>query len=272
MYGYWNKLLRINLTAMEVSEVTLPEEVLRKFLGGSGLGAKLLLDEVDPNVDPLTPENKLFFITGPFCGTNIPTSARHCAVTKSPLTNCFAESDIGGTWGYEFKKTGYDGLILEGKAKKPVYIYIHDSDIQIKGAEHLWGKDTFDTYNLLQEEISPAVEVMSIGPAGEKLVRYASIMTDGRDGRALGRTGIGAVMGSKNLKAIVVAGTKKVEVFDKESLNKSIKNVAQGLRDSLTGMTKFGTSGGVVVHESYGNFPLKNWSLGRWPEGVEKIS
>ena len=270
--GIWNKIIRVNLSICQVTIENLDEELWRKYLGGSGLGAKLLYDEVNKNVDPLGIENKIYFLTGPFCGTNIPTSGRHAAVTKSPLTGIFAESDIGGSWGNEFKKAGYDGIVIEGKAAEPVYISIVDDQILIKSANHLWGKNTIETDALLREELSNNIQVMTIGPGGEKLVKYASIMTDGKDSRALGRCGIGAVMGSKNLKAITVIGTKQVKVFDNDKLKQSIKEVARGIRESALGMNKFGTAGGVIGHESYGSFPLQNWELSRWPDGAEKIS
>lgn len=272
MYGYWNKFIRVDLSKKTFSIESINEDILRKYLGGSGLGAKMLYDEVDVGADPLGPENRIYFFTGPFCGTNIPTSGRHAAVTKSPLTGIFAESDIGGSWGYELKRAGYDGIIIQGKAENPVYININDSQIEIKSADHLWGKDTYETDELLKNEISHDIQVMSIGPAGENLVRFASVMTDGKDARALGRCGIGAVMGSKKLKAIAVKGSKRVEVFDREGLTESIKKVAGGIKDATVGMSKFGTAGGVIGHESYGNFPLGNWKVGRWPEGAEKIS
>ena len=272
MNGYWKKLLRVNLTENKWSEEPIKEELLRRFIGGSGFGAKLLYDEVDANVEPLSSENKIFFVTGPFCGTRIPTSGRHAAVTKSPLTDAFAESDIGGFWGYEFKRTGFDGIIIEGKSNIPVIINIDDSHIEIINAAHLWGKDTVETDDMLKEQFSPDVQIMSIGLAGEKLVKYAAIITDGKDGRALGRCGFGAVMGSKKLKAIVVKGSKKIKIFDSSRLAKSIKNVASGIVEGTLGMNKFGTSSGVLGHESYGNFPVKNWLVGRWPEGAERIS
>ncbi|MBT9165454.1 MAG: putative oxidoreductase YdhV [Chloroflexi bacterium] len=272
MNGYWNKVLRVNLTERKWSEESIKEELLRQFIGGSGLGAKLLYDEVSADVDPLGSENKIFFITGPFCGTIIPTSGRHAAVTKSPLTGIFAESDIGGFWGFELKKAGFDGVIIEGKSRSPVIVSISDSNIEIRGAEYLWGKDTVETDSILKESFSPHVQVMSIGPAGENLVKYASIITDGKHGRALGRCGIGAVMGSKKLKAIVVKGSKEITIFDSSSLTKSIKSMVDGVKKATLALNKFGTSGGVIGHESYGNFPLKNWLMGRWPEGAEKIS
>ncbi|MDW7673429.1 MAG: aldehyde ferredoxin oxidoreductase family protein [Bacillota bacterium] len=270
MKGYWNQFVRINLSNSSYTIESRDETILRQYIGGSGLGAKMLYDEVQSDVEPLSEENKIYFLTGPFCGSTIPTSGRHAAVTKSPLTGVFAESDIGGFWGYELKKAGFDGLIIEGKAIEPVYISINNSEIEIRSASHLWGKDTFETDELLNKDLN--TQVMCIGPAGEKLVRFASIMTDGKDGRALGRCGIGAVMGAKNLKAIAVKGTQKINLYNKKELSESIKHVAPGISEATINMRKFGTSSGVIGHESYGNFPLRNWTMGRWPEGVEKIS
>lgn len=272
MKGYWNKFVRINLSNQSCTVESLDEIILRQYIGGSGLGAKMLYDEVQADVEPFSADNKIYFLTGPFCGTKIPTSGRHAAVTKSPLTGVFAESDIGGFWGYELKKAGFDGVIIEGKAVEAVYISINDSVIQIKNASQLWGRDTFETEELLNKEHQHETQVMCIGPAGEKLVRFASIMTDGKDGRTLGRCGIGAVMGSKNLKAIVVKGTQEISIQNKNRLTESIKQIVPGISEATINMRKFGTSGGVVGHESYGNFPVKNWNLGRWPEGAEKIS
>lgn len=272
MKGIWNKIIRVNFTENIISIESLDESIWRKYLGGSGLGAKMLYDEVDPKIDPLGEENKIYFFTGPFCGSSIPTSGRHGAVSKSPLTNGFAESDIGGYWGFELKRAGFDGIILEGKADKPVYVYIDNDDVSIRDAGNLWGKGTIDTDELLKEELGQDIQVMVIGQGGEKLVRYASIMTDGKDSRALGRCGIGAVMGSKNVKAVVVKGSKDVQFSNPELLKESIKEVALGIREKGTGLNKFGTAGGVIGHESYGNFPLKNWELGRWEEGAQKIS
>lgn len=270
--GYCNRFIRVNLTEKSWSVESLSEELLRKYIGGSGLGAKLLYDEVAPGVDPLGPDNKIFFLTGPFCGSNIPTSARHAAVAKSPLTGIFAESDVGGFWGSELKKAGYDGIIIEGQATNPVFIYINDSLIEFRDASALWGKDTYETDHLLKDQFSPDIQVMSIGPAGERQVKYAAILTDGKDGRVIGRCGVGAVMGAKRLKAVVVQGSGKVQIHDKDKLASSIRASVKGVMNATINMNKYGTSSGVIVHESYGNFPLKNWSMGRWPEGAEKIS
>ncbi|WP_094550617.1 aldehyde ferredoxin oxidoreductase family protein [Petroclostridium xylanilyticum] len=272
MKGYMGKILRIDLKNNAIWHEPLEEKKARMFIGGSGLGAKYLLDECDPNVDPLSPGNPLIIMTGPFCGTKVPTSGRHAVVTKSPLTGIFAESDVGGTWGYKFKKSGFDGIIIKEKASKPVYIWIDDGKVEIHDASNLWGKDTREVDAILRQQYGDDIEVMSIGVAGEKLVRFAAMITDGKDARAAGRCGVGAVMGSKNLKAIVVRGTMDVEVYDDALLSKSIKEISPKIVKSSAGMNKYGTASGVIGHESYGNFPVKNWTQGRWPEGAEKIS
>ena len=272
MKGYMGKILRIDLNNSVIWHEPIEEKKARMFIGGSGLGAKYLLDECDPNVDPLSPENSLIIMTGPFCGTKVPTSGRHAVVTKSPLTGIFAESDVGGNWGYKFKKSGFDGIIIKGKASRPVYIWIDDGKVEICDASNLWGKDTRQVDDILRGQYGDDVEVMSIGVAGENLVKFASMMTDGKDARAAGRCGVGAVMGSKNLKAIVVRGTMDVEVYDDALLSKSMKEITPKIVASSAGMNKYGTASGVIVHESYGNFPVKNWAVGRWAEGAEKIS
>lgn len=272
MKGYMGKILRINLDNSAVSSEPLDEKVLRTYIGGSGLGAKYLLEECDPKTDPLGPDNPLIMMTGPFCGTRVPTSGRHAVVTKSPLTGIFAESDVGGTWGYDFKKTGYDGLIIKGRASKPVYIWIDDEGVEIRDAGGIWGKDTYEVDAILKEQLGEDANITSIGIGGENLVKFASIMTDGKDARAAGRCGVGAVMGSKNIKAIVVKGTKSVEVQDDALLASSIKEVAPKVVAATAGMNKFGTASGIIGHESYGNLCIGNWAVSRWPEGAEKIS
>jgi aldehyde:ferredoxin oxidoreductase len=272
MFGYMGKILRVDLSEQTVIVEKVSQELVKKYIGGSGLAAKYLYDETNAETNPLGPENLLIFMTGPFCGTFVPTSGRHAVVTKSPLTGIFAESDVGGTWGYVFKSTGNDGLIIKGRADKPAYLYLDEDLVEIRDASALWGKDTFATYDALKSKYGKKAEVTCIGQAGENLVKYAAIMTDGEDGRAAGRCGTGAVMGAKNLKAIVVKGTKRTEIFNETALRSSIKNAAPNVIEATAAMKKYGTSGGVIGHESYGSFPLKNWLLGRWQEGVEKIS
>ena len=272
MYGYRGKLLEINLTDSSISVKKLDENLLKKYLGGSGLGARLLYDLTDGQTAPLDEENVLIFMTGPFTGTKIPTSGRHAVVTKSPLTGIWAEADVGGNWGYELKCAGFDGILIKGKAVKPVYLWISEVGTELRDATHLWGKDTYEVDELIRKETDSQAVISSIGQGGENLVAFASIMTDGKDGRAAGRGGVGAVMGSKYLKAIAVRGKQRVEVKYPERLKQKIKELAPEIVDKTRMFGKYGTSGGVQGHEEMLNFPLKNWAGERWPEGVEKIN
>lgn len=202
MYGFTGKLLRIDLNEKTVKAEMPDKDKGIKFLGGRGLGTKILMEEVDPKVDALSPENKLIFITGPLTGTPTPTGGRYMVVTKSPITGTVACSNSGGYWGAELKNAGLDGIIFEGKSDKPVYLYIEDDRVEIR---HLWGMNTTEAAKTLEAECAEKARVCVIGPAGEKLSRMAAIMSD--YSRAAGRSGVGAVMGSKNLKGIVVRGT-----------------------------------------------------------------
>lgn len=208
MNGYVGKTLMINLTTGDFSVQTFEEKFLRKYLGGSGLAAKLLYDMTDETTDPLGPDNILIYMTGPFAGTKLPTSGRHQIVAKSPLTGIYGEGDVGGTWGLNLKKAGYDGIVIQGKSDKPVYILIDNGEVSILDSDYLWGLDTFETDKALKENHGSDFVTSCIGQAGENQVLLASIMHNGRDARAVGRTGLGAVMGSKNLKAISVRGSK----------------------------------------------------------------
>ena len=192
MKGYTGKLLRINLSSMLVSEENLNPSYLRDYIGGSGLGVRLMYDEVPPETDPLGPEAKIFITTGPVTATSLGTAGRYQVVFKSPLTGILCDSSSGGHWGSEFKQTGYDVLVIEGKATKPVYIYIRNGNAEIRPASHLAGKDTFETQSLLQEEVTDTdARVLCIGPAGEAGALYASMINDA--GRAPARGGPGAV-------------------------------------------------------------------------------
>lgn len=273
MKGYAGKILRVELSKERVETQALDEDLAKKFIGGSGLAAKILYEETGPDTDPLGPENLLIFMTGPFAATPVITSGRHAVVTKSPLTGIFAESDSGGTWGAVLKKAGFDGIVVKGKAKKPVYLWVADGKAEIRDATHLWGQDTYEVEGAIREETRKDAVVASIGPAGEKLVRFASILNDGKDARAAGRAGVGAVMGSKNLKAIAVRGTQAIEIADAEALRASLKEISPMVAKNTEGMRKFGTSGGVAAFENLGSLPLQNWKFqGRWQQGAEKIA
>jgi aldehyde:ferredoxin oxidoreductase len=271
--GYAHKILTVDLTRGECSiQRTDPQEdSFRKYLGGTGLAAKYLYEELRPEADPLGPDNVLIFMTGPFCGTPVPCSGRHTVVAKSPLTGFWGESDCGGDWGVMLKKAGFDGIVIRGQAKEPVYLWITHGKGEVRQAKHLWGMDTYDIYDAVREETDAGAEIASIGPAGERLVRFSAIMTAGRDGRASGRTGMGAVMGSKRLKAIAVHGAGKNEIYDKKSLSASLRDVVPNVVKGTAGLSNFGTSAGIVNIERLGDLPLKNWQQGNWP-GAENIS
>ena len=215
--GYMGKIVKIDLSNSSIEDVFIAQDILRKYVGGSGLGAYLLMQIGDITKDALHEDSPLIFMTGPFTGTKIHTSGRHHVVANH-LDRYLGESDSGGTWGTKLKQAGYDGLIITGASDRPVYIYIDEDVIEIRDAEVIWGKDTYEVDAILKETTTSEGVVASIGPAGENLVKFAGIFTDGKDARAAGRTGMGAVMGSKKLKAIVVSGTKKIEVFDERGV------------------------------------------------------
>jgi aldehyde:ferredoxin oxidoreductase len=271
--SYQGKILRVNLSKGEISTEDLDFELAKKYLGGRGLATKIFYDEVGPKVDPFSEENKIIFATGLLTGTTAPTGGRYMVVTKGPLTGTIASSNSGGFFGAELKFAGYDLLIIEGKSEKPVYISIKDSEVKIKDAEHLWGKDTYYTTDKLLEEFGDKkARVSCIGPAGENLVLISSIINE--KGRAAGRTGVGAVMGSKNLKAIVVRGSKRPEVKNKSKFSQVVKEKITKLRNnSITGegLPKLGTKVLDSIINANGLYPTKNFQEGTF-EYVEEVN
>jgi len=270
--GYAGKIVRVDLTRKQVKTKETSEELARKFVGGRGLAAKIFFDEVPVETPPLSPSNLLIFMTGPYAGTAALNSGRHCVTCKSPLTGLYAHSDVGGKWGQELKFSGHDGIVLSGKAGKPVYIWIQDDDVEVRSARHLWGLDAYETDEAVKKETDEKAEVACIGPAGEKLVKVASILHDGKHARMAARAGVGAVMGSKNVKAIAVKGSKPVRVADSEKLQSSVKETAPVIVNNTSRMAKYGTSNIVESAEVSGDLPMKNWYQGRWEEGAKKIS
>ncbi len=228
MNGYIGKILRIDLSTVNISTEKLDHEAALKYIGGRGLGTYLMTKETSPEVDALSAENKLMVVTGPLTGTPTPTGGWYMVVTKSPLTGTIASSNSGGYWGAELKFAGYDAIIIEGKAEKPVYIAIEDERVEIRDARHLWGKLVSETTEELQKEIPAKARVMTIGPAGENLSPIAAIMND--LWRAAGRSGVGAVMGSKNLKAITVKGSGKPAVADEDALKEVNKRCMKQIK------------------------------------------
>lgn len=273
MKGYAGKILRVDLSNEHIEFQNLDESLAKKFIGGSGLGAKILFDETGPETNPLGPENRIIFMVGPFAGTQVITSGRHAVVTKSPLTGIFAESDSGGTWGPSLKRAGFDGIIVLGRSNKPVYLWVYNGIAEIRNASHFTGKDTYELDAMIKEETRREAVIASIGPAGEKGVKFASIMNDGKHARAAARSGVGAVMGSKNLKAIAVNGSQKIDIANPEGLKSSLKEIIPMIAKNTEAMRKYGTAGSVTAFETLGSLPLGNWKYqGRWEQGATKIS
>ncbi|GAU76772.1 aldehyde ferredoxin oxidoreductase family protein [Fusibacter sp. 3D3] len=270
MYGYQGQVLRVNLTKGVCTVEALDEAKAKKFVGGRGLGTKMFVDEVSPNVDALSEANKLFIVTGPLTGTPTPTGGRYMVITKSPLTGTIASSNSGGYWGPELKFAGYDAIIVEGKSEKPVYLMIEDEKVEIRDAAHIWGKVVSETTDILKNEVPEKSRVLTIGPAGEKLSKMAAIMND-KD-RAAGRSGVGAVMGSKNLKAITVRGSKKVEVADAEILKEVVKDCNAKIRENGVtgqGLPTYGTAVLVNIINENGVFPVNNFQTSQFDRAEE---
>jgi len=271
--GYIGKILRIDLTSRSVAEEGLNPGELRQFIGGSGLGAKILFRETDQNTDPLGPGNVLIYLTGPFVGTPVPTSGRHCIVAKSPLTGIWGEAEAGGKFGVWLKSLGYDGIVVHGASESPVYVYIGEGKTEIRDAGHLWGKDTYEIEGFLEGELGHEIAISCIGIAGENLVKFASIMHEGKHARAAGRCGLGAVMGSKKLKAIVLKrGNLRPQVSHKDELADDLKKVVPRLKEIKKDSTLYGTSRSISPAEALGDLPIKNWQMGEWSEGADKIN
>jgi len=271
--GYAGKILQVNLNERRITSEDLNSDDARKFIGGSGLGAKILYDETNQKTGPLDPDNILAYFTGPFGKSPIPSSDRHSIVAKSPLTGIWGESDVGGKWGAWLKSIGYDGIVIKGAAESPAYLYVAPDRIELRDAKHLWGRDTYDIEGLLEKELGHKIAVSCIGVAGENLVKFASIMHDGKHGRAAGRCGLGAVMGSKKLKAIVLAkGKMNSNLYRAQALKSEIKQRILKIKESRKDATLYGTSRSITPAEALGDLPIKNWRLGNWSEGAEKIS
>ena len=273
MKGYMGKILYFDLSVSEKEIKELDKDDAKKYIGGSGLGTKILFDETNEHTDPLGPENVLIFMTGPFTGTPVLCSSRYSVVSKSPLTGIFGEANSGGSWAEMLKKSGFDGIVIRGKAPKPVYLWLNNREVELRDASHIWGKDTFEIDPILKSETDSKAVVASIGQAGEKCVPLAAIMNDGIEARAAARCGMGAVMGSKNLKAVVVHGDGKTDVSDLKGLNDSIKKLSKGIVEETLGLKKLGTAGALAVFEEMGSLPLQNWRyVGRWKEGAQRIA
>jgi len=272
LQGYAGRILHIDLTTGKTRVEPLNEEYAKKYIGGIGLGIRLLLDHSKPGVEPFSPENPLILATGPISGTMWPTGGNgHAFVSKSPQSFGVGESKSHGSFGTELKRAGYDAVIFEGKAEKLVYVWIDDDSVQILDASHLTGRSPAETEDIIREELGDYyIRVAAIGLAGEKLVRLACIINDKT--RAAGRTGMGAVMGSKNLKAIAVRGTRDIIVAKPDEFMEFVKEFHERMKGPATQKYRtLGTAANVLVHNSVSCMPTRNYNNSCF-EGAEKVS
>ena len=267
MYGWAGKILEVDLSRGKINEAKLDEKLARDFIGGRGLGAKILYDRVGPDIKPLDPENLLIFAVGPLTGTLAPSSGRHCVATKSPLTGTVFDAQSGGFWGAELRFAGYDAIVVRGQAKKPVYLWASDGKAELRDARALWGKGTHATTDGICKELGDdKIKVACIGPAGEKLAKIAAIINDKY--RAAGRGGVGAVMGSKLLKAIAVRGKGRPKIADGAAFDIYVRECQKLLRENPvtgTGLPTYGTAVLVNIINEHGIYPTRNFQTGVFP-------
>lgn len=272
MKGICGKLLEIDLTSGKTKNIPISDEMVETYLGGRGLGARLLFDRVPAKTDPLSPENVLIFLTGPLTATMVPGSSKFVVVTKSPLTHGWCDSYSSGRISVELKKAGYDGMVIRGKSNHPCYLRIDGKGVEIREANLIWGRDSFETEKMLRESEGDApIGVSSIGPAGERLSRFACINSDLY--RQAGRGGVGAVMGSKNLKAIVVKGKKEVDLHDRKRVIELNRENYQRAKKSVVAQArmKYGTPLTLNITHTGGILPTKNFQFGTWEKALGKI-
>jgi aldehyde:ferredoxin oxidoreductase len=263
-------ILKINLTTQEVAQFDVPREWMYAYLGAASLAARMLYDHLTIDLDPLSPQAPLLWLNGPLTGTAGPAVGRFVICAKSPATNLWGESNVGGFWGPELRKAGFDGLWLEGRAETPVYLWIHNDQVEIRDAMHLWGKETYDTQTAIQSEVDAKnIRVAVIGPAGERLIPYALVLTD--HGRVAGRTGMGAVMGSKNLKAVAVKGKGEVPLINWMAYKSPRAAANRELRDHnvTQQMREVGSAGGADYFDYMGEQPKKYFQAGVFENGYK---
>jgi aldehyde:ferredoxin oxidoreductase len=271
MLGYAGKLLYVDLNQKRTKIEDLPNGLCENYIGGNGFAIRLLYSHTKSMTDPLGPDNALIFAVGPFAGTMVPTSGKYIVQAKSPLTNFMGESVSSGTWGQNLKRAGFDAILITGRAGSLTYMFIDDQGIHFKEARDLAGKDALETGQIIQEHVGDEnVSVAAIGPAGERLVKFANITNDTY--RQAGRTGMGAVMGSKNLKAVAVRGTKKIDVHDLDRLMEACLDLYKQCQGKGTeGYRTYGTSQSISVHNYLGVLPVRNWQQTTF-ESVESLS
>ncbi len=271
MFGYHGNFLEVDLSTRETKNLGVEAATLKRFIGGSSLAARLVYDRIKPSKDPMSPDNPLVFASGPFTGSTIPMVSRLAVCGISPLTGIWGEATTGGTFPFRFKASGFDGVIISGKADKPVYLYLNNGKVEIRDASHLWGCDIYEVQRKLKGELKDTgLSVASIGPAGERLVKYASVMND--KGRAAGRCGLGALMGSKKLKAIVAVGDLRPEPANKEKLAELTKQARDTISSYSTAAAyrEFGTLLYMELGMALGDVPTKYFRKSVFP--AEKVS
>jgi aldehyde:ferredoxin oxidoreductase len=267
---FTGKILRINLNTDKTTIETLEETFYRRHFGGRGLISYVLLNELEPKIDPLGPENKLIFACGPVTGAPISGSGRNSVGAKAPLTYAYGEAEAGGYWGAELKRAGFDAIIVEGRAQSPVYLWIRDQNVEVRDASKLWGEEIKKSQEFIRKDLdNKTAKVAPIGPGGEKQVRYACVINDMN--HAAGRCGMGAVMGSKNLKAIAVKGSTNVPVHKPKWLQKMAQWMAQNVDSVAHTLHTYGTGVGMDAMVEAGNLPIRNFRDGDFPE-VDNIS
>ena len=272
MFGWMGTILRVNLSTGKITKEKLDEKMARDYIGARGLASRILYDELPPGTEPFDPANLLIFAAGPLTGTAATSASRYNVVTKSPLTGAIAASNSGGYLPAEIKYAGYDLIIVEGKSEEPVYLWVHNDRVEIRSAKAMWGKGVRETDALIREETDDEAKIISIGLAGEKLVRFAGVINDRE--RAAGRSGVGAVMGSKNLKAVAVRGTQGIKIKDGAAFREAVlRNMNKIKSGPVTGegLPSYGTAILVNVINSHGILPTNNFQLGEF-HGAEAIS
>ena len=250
----------------------ISEEVRRKYIGGTALSAYIMRQTRFHEIDPLGPENVLIFSAGPLTGATVPTSGRYAVVAKSPLTGIWGEADSGGRFGIALKAAGFDAIAISGQAPSPSVLRIIDGKISVVSADPVWGKDTVETFDILTAQYGSKAAIVCIGPAGERMTRLASIMTEGSRARAAGRCGLGAVMGSKRLKAIVANGNLITPVAHPKELQQSIREITPYMLEKMARVRKFGTPGGTVGNAVLGDLSGFNWTKGDCGQLAECLS
>jgi len=273
-HGFFGRILRVDLTAGSTDLLTFTSEDVATWLLGSGLGARLLYYDFGPHLEPLAPEAPLLFLSGLFTGSQLPGTSKVNVVARSPLTGIWNEATVGGHWGAEFRRTGWDGILFVGQAEEPVWLHLTKDRAELRPAGDLWGLDTYRLEEVMRPGIGKKARIAAIGPGGENLVAISSVVFDAPVSRIAARGGIGAVMGSKRLKAVVVEGDRgtRLSIADPEGLKAQVKRDVAMLRDNTPALREFGTSGGVPTVEKNGELPIRNWSLGSWKEGAHAIS